>query len=362
MFHALKLPTSIIQSWKFISRATLVFSLAVLGLMSRAEAHGISESSRETMTDGGIIDYIWLGAEHMVTGYDHLLFLFGVLFFLTGFRDVVRFITAFTIGHCITLLGATLMGITANAYIIDAVIALSVIYKGFENLDGFKKTFGVQAPNLLVMVFIFGLIHGFGLSTRLQEITLGHEGLVSRILAFNVGVELGQVAALTVMIGVFKAWRSSEGFARFGTVANGGLVLAGAALFVMQVDGYLHEDHHAHEAEKAAEHDDHGHEEQTVEPTTENAAETKEEHSHGHGTEGAKAETDKTESKEEHSHGGGHSHSHAPKAAKSAKAAEKKEHSHGGGHSHSHAPKAAKSAKAAEKKEHSHGGGHSHSH
>jgi hypothetical protein len=119
------------------------------------------------MADGGITVHIWLGAEHMVTGYDHLLFLFGVILFLTGFLDVVRFITAFTLGQCITLLGATLADVTADAQLIGAVIALSVVYKGFENLGGFE--IGTRAPNLLAMVFIFGLIHGFGLSTRLQD-------------------------------------------------------------------------------------------------------------------------------------------------------------------------------------------------
>ncbi len=286
---------------------------ALICAISRAEAHGISESSRETMTAGGVLEYIWLGAEHMVTGYDHLLFLFGVVFFLTGFRDVVRFITAFTLGHCITLLGATLAGITANAYLIDAVIALSVIYKGFENLDGFKKTFGIRTPNLLAMVFIFGLVHGFGLSTRLQELPLGDEGLIARILAFNVGVELGQVAALTVMLGFFAAWRSSKTFERFGAGANIGLVLAGVGLFMFQISGYLGgDDHHKH-AEEEAVHEDHGHD---------------------HGTEGAdhhapvasppvqKAATKKP----------------AKKAAtkKPAKKATKKHKPHRHGHEHSH--------------------------
>jgi len=236
---------------------------ALVSFSSRAGAHGISEASSETMAAGGILDYIWLGAEHMVTGYDHLLFLFGVIFFLSGFRDVVRFITAFTLGHCITLLGATLTGVTADAYLIDAVIALSVIYKGFENLDGFKKTFGIRAPNLLAMVFVFGLIHGFGLSTRLQELPLGHEGLISRILAFNVGVEFGQIAALTVMLAFFKAWRATRTFERFGNVANSGLILAGVGLFVYQMNGYIHENSHAgsHAEENAAHgaHNAHGH-------------------------------------------------------------------------------------------------------
>ena len=135
---------------------------------SVAFAHGVSESDKAAMVDGSALEYIWLGAEHMVTGYDHLLFLFGVLFFLQGFRDILRFISAFTLGHCITLLGATLAGVSANAYLIDAVIAVSVMYKGFENIDGFQRYFGRTAPNLLTMVFVFGLIHGFGLSTRLQ--------------------------------------------------------------------------------------------------------------------------------------------------------------------------------------------------
>ena len=241
--------------------AAVVLSLGSLLLFtSRAQAHGVNEKTRKAMTDGSLFDYVWLGAEHMVTGYDHLLFLFGVIFFLTGFRDVVRFITAFTLGHCITLLGATLAGVSANAYLIDAVIALSVIYKGFENLDGFQKYLGVRAPNLLAMVFLFGLIHGFGLSTRLQELSLGDEGMVGRILAFNVGVELGQIAALTIMLGFFAAWRSSKTFERFGKVANGCLILAGTGLFVFQIHGYLHENHH-HDADPTEVHGEyHGHE------------------------------------------------------------------------------------------------------
>ncbi len=320
-------------------KASLTLACAALASFgSRAAAHGISESSRQTMTDGGILEYIWLGAEHMVTGYDHLLFLFGVIFFLTGFRDVVRFITAFTLGHCITLLGATLAGITANAYIIDAVIALSVIYKGFENLDGFKKYLGRQAPNLLGMVFVFGLIHGFGLSTRLQEITLGNEGLVSRILAFNVGVELGQVGALTVMLGFFAAWRSTDTFERFEKAANGALVLAGLGLFALQVDGYLHEDdHHAQPTEDAA-HEDHGHEHVTPDahhqvpavPTPVKAPEPA-----APVTEAATQAPSAAKQKHGHSHKhGDHGHSHAPR--KAAKKTKGHRHRHGSGKSHSH--------------------------
>lgn len=201
-------------------------------------AHGISESNKQSMIDGGYLEYIWLGATHMIQGYDHLLFLFGVIFFLTKFKDVVKFITAFTLGHCITLIFATFMGITANYFLIDAVIALTVVYKGFDNLGGFEKVFKMKSPNLLSLVFIFGLIHGFGLSTRLQQLPLGNEGLLLKILSFNLGVELGQIAALAVMLVVLNFFRKKTFFPKFSLVANSGLVIAGLALFIFQMYGF----------------------------------------------------------------------------------------------------------------------------
>src|SRR5215207_4919579 len=177
----------------------LLFLLANLAITMTASAHGISDADKEGILAGGNLEYIKLGASHMLTGYDHLLFLFGVIFFLTKFKDIVKFITAFTVGHCITLVFATLLHIQANFYLIDAVIALTVCYKAFDNLNGFKKHFGIESPNLLVAVFLFGLIHGFGLSTRLQQLPLGQEGLILRFLSFNVGVEIGQILALSVM-------------------------------------------------------------------------------------------------------------------------------------------------------------------
>ena len=205
-----------------------------------AHAHGISDADQQGILEGGNLEYLKLGATHMLTGYDHLLFLFGVMFFLTRFRDVVKFITAFTIGHCLTLVFATLLHIRANYYLVDAVIALTVCYKAFDNLDGFKKYIGVQPPSLLGAVFAFGLIHGFGLSTRLQMLPLGQEGLVLRILSFNLGVELGQIAALTGM-GVFlSGWRRTASFTKFSQVANAALLFAGLLLFLMQLHGYQH--------------------------------------------------------------------------------------------------------------------------
>src|SRR5215204_5372187 len=205
-----------------------------------ASAHGISDADKQGILEGGNLEYLKLGAKHMLTGYDHLLFLFGVIFFLTRFRDIVKFITAFTLGHCITLVFATLLHIKANFYLIDAVIALTVCYKAFDNLDGFRKYVGIQPPNLLGAVTLFGLIHGFGLSTRLQQLPLGQEGLVLRILSFNLGVELGQVAALTGMWVVLSSWRKTSSFLKFSKVANAALMFAGVLLLLMQLHGYQH--------------------------------------------------------------------------------------------------------------------------
>ena len=162
-------------------------------------AHDVTSADQELLRNGGLWAYIHVGATHMLTGYDHLLFLAGVIFYLNGFKDILRFITVFTIGHCITLIGATYAGITANEHLVDAVIALSVLYKGFENLGGFEKL-GVKSPNLLAMVGLFGLIHGFGLSTRLQSFENGQEQFLAKILCFNLGVEIGQILALIPIV------------------------------------------------------------------------------------------------------------------------------------------------------------------
>ncbi len=208
-----------------------------------AFAHGISEEDRQRMLDGSYLQYVGLGASHMLTGYDHLLFLFGVVFFLTSFKDVAKFVTVFTLGHCITLILATYFKITWNYYLVDAIIAVSVIYKGFDNNGGFQKHFDMKSPNLLGAVFIFGLLHGFGLSTRLQQLPLGDDpvAMLWRILSFNVGVELGQIAALAAMVTLLAAWRHRPSFKRFSHAANLGLMYAGAYLLFMQLHGYQHD-------------------------------------------------------------------------------------------------------------------------
>ncbi|MDP1581565.1 MAG: HupE/UreJ family protein [Candidatus Didemnitutus sp.] len=221
----------------------LLLLATFLGLTANAFAHGMSEADKAAALAAGNFEFIKLGAGHMLTGYDHLLFLFGVMFFLTKFKDIVKFITAFTIGHCITLIFATLFHIRANYFLIDAVIALTVCYKAFDNLDGFKKWLGTASPNLLGMVFAFGLIHGFGLSTRLQQLPLGDEGLVMKILSFNVGVEVGQILALVVMAFFLSFWRNRPSFAVFSKVGNSTLFAAGVYLFFTQMHGFQHTDH-----------------------------------------------------------------------------------------------------------------------
>lgn len=223
--------------------ARVLFLSAGAGLPALALAHGISAEDRERMLTGGYLQYVGLGATHMLTGYDHLLFLFGVVFFLTTFRDVAKFVTAFTLGHALTLVVATFYGITWNYFLIDAAIALSVMYKAFDNNGGFQKHLGMASPNLLGMVFGFGLLHGFGLSTRLQQLPLGDDatGMLMRILSFNLGVELGQIAALMVMVAVLAVWRRRPSFARFSVAANQLLMHLGALLLLMQLHGYLHD-------------------------------------------------------------------------------------------------------------------------
>ena len=227
-------------------------------LSSSMYAHGISAEDKQALMDEGNLRYIWLGATHMLSGYDHLLFLFGVVFFLNTSKDIVKFVTVFTIGHSITLIFATFMSISANYYLVDAVIALSVIYKAFDNNKGFQSYLGVKSPNLLLMVLIFGLIHGFGLSTRLQQLPLGEQNfeMLLKIISFNVGVELGQIVALIFMLLLLSQWRKTASFLRLSRVANHALMFAGFMLFLMQIHGYLHT---ANEEEFGFNKDEHTH-------------------------------------------------------------------------------------------------------
>jgi len=260
-----------------------------------ASAHGISEEARQRMLEGGNLEYIRLGAEHMITGYDHLLFLFGVMFFLSRLIDIIKFVSAFTIGHTITLVFATYLGITANYYLIDAFIAITVIYKAFENLDGFRKYLNSGSPNLLAMVFLFGLVHGFGLSTRLQQLPIAEDGgMLLHILSFNLGVEIGQIGALLVMWAILRLWRQRNSFPLFSRVINAGLMAAGILLLGMQLHGYSHT---AHAETFPMSRDDHAHAHVEMRAVT----------GGGDAAQGAPAGA--------HSHGSGSVHTHGPESA-----------------------------------------------
>ena len=221
----------------------LLFALILIcGLLfpSGVSAHNVSKrdaSFVQSNQGAAIAPFIYLGAKHMVTGYDHLAFLFGVIFFLYRLKDVVMYVSLFTLGHSITLLAGVLGGIHANSYVVDAIIGFSVVYKAFDNMDGFKRYLGFE-PNTKLAVLIFGLFHGFGLATKLQELDLAKNGLVTNILSFNVGVEIGQVLALTAVLIALSFWRTHSGFLRHAFATNATLMAAGFMLTGYQIAGY----------------------------------------------------------------------------------------------------------------------------
>ena len=182
--------------------------------------------------------FMYLGAKHMVTGYDHLLFLVGVIFFLYRPKHVVQYVTLFAIGHSITLLLGVLADLQVNAYIIDAIIGLSIVYKAFENMDGFKRLLGFEL-NTRIAVFVFGLFHGLGLATKLQEFDLSPNGLVTNIISFNIGVEIGQILALSAVFIALSVWRTSGSYLRHAFATNTALMTGGFMLAGLQLSAFL---------------------------------------------------------------------------------------------------------------------------
>ena len=229
-----------ISASKWVAFAAAVV-LLVLGAATGVEAHGVSGKDAVYLQglDGQAIGpLMYLGAKHMVTGYDHLLFLVGVIFFLYRPKDVLLYVSLFTIGHSVTLLLGVLGGIHANPYIIDAIIGFSVVYKAFENMDGFKRVFNWQ-PNTRIAVLIFGFFHGFGLATKLQDFALSPNGLVVNIVSFNIGVEIGQFMALgAILIGI-TYWRMHPSFMRQAFTANAVVMACGFLLIGYQLTGYF---------------------------------------------------------------------------------------------------------------------------
>jgi hypothetical protein len=222
-------------------------TVALLGLLWTAamavavvSAHGVSGKDArylESLTGPAPIPLMYLGAKHMVTGYDHLLFLVGVIFFLYRLKDILLYVSLFTVGHSLTLLGGALGGVRASAFLVDAVIGLSIVYKAFENMGGFR-TLGVQ-PDTRAAVFVFGLVHGFGLATKLQEYSLSREGLVTNIVSFNGGVEIGQFLALTAVLLGLGYWRTRPGYLRHAYATNAALMVAGFVLAGYQLTGFF---------------------------------------------------------------------------------------------------------------------------
>ncbi|HCH69650.1 MAG TPA: hypothetical protein DE042_03970 [Colwellia sp.] len=219
----------------------ILMVLLALGLPIETFAHGVDENTRTFLqqnTGIQIIPFLYVGAKHMVTGYDHLLFLVGVVFFLYRSRDVLLYVSMFTLGHSLTLLFGVISDIQVNAYLIDAIIGLSVIYKGFDNLGGFTQLLG-KSPNAKLAVLIFGLFHGFGLATKLQAFQLPSDGLITNLIAFNVGVELGQFTVLAFILLVINLWRKHLSFTQFATMTNCLLMSAGFMLMGYQLTGYF---------------------------------------------------------------------------------------------------------------------------
>ncbi len=216
-----------------------IFSLILLFAATGAYAHGVAEGDQgyvQEVSGVQFMPFLYLGAKHMVTGYDHLLFLFGVVFFLYRMKHIAVYVTLFAVGHSTTMLFGVLTGISANAYTIDAIIGLSVVYKALDNLGAFRRWFGVQ-PDTKAATLIFGLFHGFGLATKIQDFEMSRDGLLTNLIAFNIGVEVGQLLALAAILIAMGFWRRSRSFARHAFAANVILMTAGFVLVGYQLTG-----------------------------------------------------------------------------------------------------------------------------
>ena len=219
----------------------LACALLYLLLMVTAHAHGVADGDKgyiQEISGTHLMPFTYLGAKHMVTGYDHLLFLAGVIFFLYRLKDIALYVSLFAIGHSITMLYGVYAGVGVNPYVIDAIIGLSVVYKALDNLGAFRTWFGVQ-PNTKVATLIFGFLHGFGLASKIIDYDISPEGLLPNLLAFNVGVEIGQLLALAAILVVMTRWRATPSFARQAYAVNVLMMTAGFALMGFQIAGLV---------------------------------------------------------------------------------------------------------------------------
>ncbi len=239
-------PKSGVFGMRSVLASAARYRLALFGVLlscvaTAALAHGVAEGDKGYIQESsGVLfgSFVYLGAKHMVTGYDHLLFLAGVIFFLYRLKDISIYVTMFAVGHSATLLLGVLTGVSVNAYLIDAIIGLSVVYKALDNLGAFQRWFGVQ-PNTKVATLIFGLFHGFGLATKLQDFELSPDGLLANLIAFNIGVEIGQLLALGLILIAMGFWRRTPSFWKHAYAANVVLMAAGFTLTGYQLVGYF---------------------------------------------------------------------------------------------------------------------------
>ncbi len=217
----------------------LAGALLYLLFSAVAHAHGVADGDKgyiQEISGAHLLPFTYLGAKHMVTGYDHLLFLAGVIFFLYKLKDIALYVSLFAVGHSITMLYGVYAGVNVNAYLIDAIIGLSVVYKALDNLGAYQRWFGVQ-PDTRIATLVFGLFHGFGLAAKIQEFEIARDGLLPNLLAFNVGVEIGQLLALGVILIAMGYWRRTAGFLKHAYTANVGLMCAGFLLIGYQLTG-----------------------------------------------------------------------------------------------------------------------------
>jgi hypothetical protein len=230
-------------SFQLLWRAVLLITITIAGMLSMeaAFAHAVTLGDKgyiQEVTGVQIIPFLYLGAKHMVTGYDHILFLLGVIFFLYGLREIGIYVTLFAVGHSVTMLAGVWFDFGINSYIIDAIIGFSVVYKALDNLGAFRQWFGFQ-PNTKAATLIFGFLHGFGLASKIIEYDISSDGLLANLIAFNVGVEIGQLTALAAILVVMNRWRATASFARQAYAANVLMMTAGFALMGLQITGYV---------------------------------------------------------------------------------------------------------------------------
>lgn len=226
-------------------KRTPLFTFGILAMLAvwwpdTALAHAVTQGDKgyiQEIYGVHLIPFTYLGAKHMVTGYDHILFLFGVIFFLYRMKDIAIYVSLFALGHSLTMITGVMLNFGINAFIIDAIIGLSIVYKALDNLGAYQRWFGFQ-PNTKAVTLMFGLCHGLGLASKVIEYNIAEDGLLPNLIAFNVGVELGQLLALAAILIAMGWWRRTESFHRYAYTANVAMMAAGFVFIGMHLTGY----------------------------------------------------------------------------------------------------------------------------